>query len=304
MKLTAISQASKLAVSLPAIGGDKELAKDVQERLAAIGLLDPPADSQFGPVSHWALSVFLKAVGFQGKTALDAEVANALLSQASEQVFPLKRQPESPAGLIADAMLRQGYWLCRHPDAVNVVYVEGMGDNGQQNDNRPNQFNDLRLVLKLDSKGVVSIVGKWEATSEPGTYYTKIRRLDAKGAARIAFGQYKAWSVGQHARSKSTSHEALVQTAAIRIHRDDDEDFQRKDDNVYAGLFAINQHWGYDNPRSDIGTASAGCLVGRTREGHREFMAMCKADPRYKANHSYRFMTAVLSAAEVASSQA
>ena len=46
--------------------------------------------------------------------------------------------------------------------------------------------------------------------------------------------------------------------------------------------------------KSDIGRASAGCLVGRTKAGHRAFMSLCKADSRYQANNSYRFATTVL----------
>ena len=51
--------------------------------------------------------------------------------------------------------------------------------------------------------------------------------------------------------------------------------------------------------KSDVGRASAGCLVGRTRAGHTAFMRYCKADPRYLANNGYRFMAAVMPVAEV-----
>jgi hypothetical protein len=56
---------------------------------------------------------------------------------------------------------------------------------------------------------------------------------------------------------------------------------------------------GNTEPAATVGRASAGCLVGRTKAGHRAFMPLCKADPRYAANNSYRFMTAVLQAADV-----
>ena len=139
----------------------------------------------------------------------------------------------------------------------------------------------------------------WEATTEPGRYYTLIEKLDPRSAARIAFGQYKAWSVGTHMAERPTAHPALVQTAPIDVYRDLNSDFERSGDTVFHGLFGINQHWGYDLPKSDIGRTSAGCLVGRTKSGHREFMALCKADPRYRANNSYRFMTTVLPCAVI-----
>jgi hypothetical protein len=119
--------------------------------------------------------------------------------------------------------------------------------------------------------------------------------MNAGGAARIAFNQYKAWIVGTHLKSKPNSaHEALVQVEPVTVHRDLNKDYKRSGDKTDTGLFGINQHWGYDAPKDDLGTTSAGCLVGRSKDGHREFMAILKADPRYEANSAYRFMAAVL----------
>jgi hypothetical protein len=69
-----------------------------------------------------------------------------------------------------------------------------------------------------------------------------------------------------------------------------------------AGTPAIEDIWETTTEpgRHYIGRASAGCLVGRTKAGRRAFMALCKADPRYRANDSYRFLTSVLPAASVA----
>lgn len=284
---------------LPLIGGDKPLACEMQQRLGEIGLLDPPVDGSFGPVSHWALRQFLQRAGLAAKKQLDREVAETLLSAAALQRFAIKPGPGTLAGRIVAAMLARRHWLCRHPDAVNIVYVEGMDEDGAPNTDAPNAFNDLRLLLRIGASGRPQIVGSWEATTEPGAYYTKVKPLDARGAARIAFGQYKAWSVGMHPAHSASSHEALVQTADITVFRDLNRDFQRSGDATFTGMFGVNQHWGYDLPRQDIGKASAGCLVGRTKKGHREFMAACKADPRYGANHSYRFMATVLPASAV-----
>lgn len=284
------------AVSLSLIGGDEVLAQQVQERLGVHGVLDPPADGSFGPVSLWAIAQFLRKVGTPGKTLLDAEAARALL--VAEAVFPLQT-PDSLAGRLVRAMQAAGYWLCRHPDCVNIVYVEGLDEDGTPNVDAPNEFNDLRLVLRVNRAGNPEIAEVWEATTEPGRYYTLVEKLDPRGAARIAFGQYKAWSVGTHMAGRPSAHEALVQTAPIRVFRDLNADFERTGDEVFSGLFGVNQHWGFDLPRSDIGRGSAGCLVGRTKAGHRAFMALCKADPRYAASNGYRFVTTVLNAAEV-----
>jgi peptidoglycan hydrolase-like protein with peptidoglycan-binding domain len=286
------------AVPLALIGADAALTTEVQERLMAHGLLDPPVDGSFGPVSLWAMAQFLRKLGTPAKTALDAAAANALLGD--EPLFPL-RTPDSLGGRIVRAMQAGGHWICRHPDCVNIVYVEGMDVDGTPNTDAPSEFNDTRMVLQVNRAGNPDITEVWEATSEPGKHYTLIEKLDPRGAARIAFGQYKAWSVGTHMAGRPSAHEALVQTAPIRVHRDLNEDFERTGDQMFDGMFGINQHYGFDLPRSDVGRASAGCLVGRTKAGHRAFVALCKSDPRYTANNSYRFLTTVLPAAEIPS---
>ena len=283
--------AGERLVALALIGADRPLARQVQERLAAHGVLDPPADGLFGPVSLWAIAQFLRKIGAANATTLDADAASALL--ADQPVFPLKT-PASLAGRIVRAMQAAGHWISRHPDCVNIVYVEGMDCDGTPNTDAPNVFNDARFVIRVNRAGTPEIAEAWEATTEPGRHYTLVEKLDPRGAARIAFGQYKAWSVGTHMAGRPSAHEALVQTESIRVHRDLNTDFERTGDQVFQGMFGVNQHWGFDLPRSDIGRASAGCLVGRTKAGHRAFMTLCKADSRYVANHSYRFVATVL----------
>jgi hypothetical protein len=286
---------------LSAIGGDAAIAAELQALLGKVGLLDPPVDRQFGPVSHWALDVLLRNLGLPGAQVIDARAARAILKASGSKLFPIKKR-KSLASRLIRALLAKDYWIQRHPDCVNIVYVEGMDLDGAPNDDAPNVFNDVRFALRITPSGLPDIVGAWEATSEPGTFHTVIKPLDPNGAARIAFGQYKAWSVGIHNAGKKSAHEALKQTASIKVHRDLNEDFERTGDPAFEGLFGINQHHGFDLKKSDIGRASAGCLVGRTRSGHAEFMKLCKSDPRYLVNNSYRFMTAVLPAADVPAS--
>lgn len=102
-----------------------------------------------------------------------------------------------------------------------------------------------------------------------------------------------------HPRNGPNPHEALVQVGSITVHRDLNQDFERTGDKTFQGLFGINQHRGFDLPESDIGNASAGCLVGSTKVGHREFMKLVKQDVRYIARPGFRFMAAVLPAADV-----
>ena len=298
MNLEAISDGGE-PLSIAAIGGDKALATEVQNRLSEAGLLEPPADGEFGPVSQWAMGEFMRKLGKPNKGQLDRGVAAALLDDGLSKRFPLN-DTTTLAGRIVAAMRSKGWWITRHPDCVNIVYVEGLNTDGTANNNVANAFNDLRVVIRISRAGNPEIAGAWPATSEPGLFYTKIKKEDPRGAARIAFGQYKSWSVGMHPRSKpAVAHEALVQVKDITVFRDMNEDFRRDGDPEFTGLFGINQHWGYDMALNNIGNASAGCLVGRTKAGHREFMALINADPRYVASRGFRFMTAVLPASDL-----
>jgi peptidoglycan hydrolase-like protein with peptidoglycan-binding domain len=284
--------ADRLAASddLPLSVLSKEEAKEVQQRLTEIGLLDPPPDGAFGQVSRWALAAFCKAAGLGAAEPITARIWQRLSSPEAAGLFPLDDSGSDFASRVIRAMRARGDFVVRHPDAVNIVYVEGCGPTGVENDDAPNKFNDCRLAIRIGTGGKPFLAGSWEATTEPGRYWT-VNPMNAKGAARIAFGQYKAWSKGEHRKD----HEALVQTGTITVHRDLNKDYKRTGDALDPGdSFAVNQHWGYDRPKEDIGRASAGCLVGRTMEGHREFMEIVKNDPRFKANNGYRFMTSVL----------
>ncbi|MFB2891942.1 hypothetical protein ACE1CI_03245 [Aerosakkonemataceae cyanobacterium BLCC-F50] len=191
---------------------------------------------------------------------------------------------------IIDYMERNQYQIFRGEKLLNIVYIEGMNPDGSLNDDAPNYFNDVRMVIGFEGSEPIAL-GIWEGTTEPGRRYT-VKPMNPKGAARIAFGQYRAWAVGRHGNSEP--HEALIQVAAVKVHRDYNKDFIRTGDRIDEGLFGINQHYGYDLPRSDIGLASAGCLVGRTRAGHREFMRVVKSDRRYQENKNFIFTTTII----------
>lgn len=183
----------------------------------------------------------------------------------------------------------QRYKLFTDRDQINIIYVEGMDVDGNTNRDEANQFNDIRLVLGSN----LQLLGVWSATTEPGRWYTQ-RPMNQKGCARIAFGQYCAWSVGLHGNSEP--HEALVQVGEVAVYRDFNRDGLRTGDAKEKGLFGINQHWGYDLPSDNIGRASAGCLVGRTRQGHKEFMNIVKSDDRYRTDRQFIFTTTILPA--------
>jgi hypothetical protein len=255
-----------------------------QTILSNIGLLDPPADGVIGPVTRWALEEFCRRENLPLDSSLDSEA----LAEALTSAKPLPLTPgDDLAGRIVSAIIAKGYWVARHPECLNIAYVEGTNADGSPNGNLPNEFNDRRMVIRIGSDGVPKIEGSWEGTTEPGRQYTE-HPLNVRGAARVAFGQHKAWSVGDY-----HGWESLLQAAPIPVYRDLAQHYKREG-SPDIGMFGIHQHRGYDLPKNDIGPSSAGCLIGRTNAGHREFMALLKTDARYRANPNYRFITALL----------
>ena len=276
--------------------GDK--GEDVArlQRLLNIGV-----DGDFGPATEQAV------VNFQSINGLSSDgivgpVTWGVLEKGGVSLPPALPNTVSLAQRIVLAMEAAGYALDKRTGEVNIVYVEGLNPDGTVNTNRPNAFDDLRTCIGFDGPAP-KLLGAWEATTQSGKRYTQgpIASYEGKpGAAIIALGQQRAWQVGMH----RGDHEALIQTGgSVSIYRDINKDYKRGDDPITSGWYGINQHWGYDLPKDDIGPSSAGCLVGRTKAGHREFMSIVKSDPRYKADKSYIFSTTVLEAAAVARAQ-
>lgn len=272
------------------------LAKAIQWRLTELGYLDPPADGRFGPVSTWALGAFCELNGLAMGDGFSTTLAKALV--APRVLLPSLAKSGTWFDKVVAAMTRQAYFISRHPDCFNIVYLEGVSPDGTLNDDTPNVFNDVRIVFGVDDQGKPRIDGIWDGTTEPGRVWTQ-NPMSPKGAARIAFNQYKAWAVGTHHPGTELAHEALVQVEPLSVYRDLNKDYRRTGDLLDTGLFGINQHWGYDAPAGDLGRTSAGCLVGRTKAGHREFMRLVKSDPRYAANKGYRFLTAIMAGDQV-----
>lgn len=274
------------------------LVTEIQQRLSAFGYLDPPADGDFGPITKWSMKVFCKTRGLAEQDIFDRDTASALTIPTNGLPDIPRHQTLSWVNRVADYMTAKGFWICRVPECRNIVYLEGANMDGTLNDDRIDVFNDLRLLFWIDGQTGQLQTRAWQATTEPGKFFTD-RPLNPLGAARIKFGQYAAWSVGKHHPGKPGEHEALRQTADVSVYRDLNKDHERQGDRVETGIFFINQHWGYDRPEDNIGRTSAGCLVGRTKKGHEEFMTEVKRDPRYKANNGYRFLTTILPAKEV-----
>src|SRR4051812_33149900 len=100
---------------------------------------------------------------------------------------------------IYDTMKARGFVFDEGAGQINIVYVEGCNGDGTPNQNRPNAFDDVRLVLRMEA-GQPKIINWWGATTQPGTLLTQNPVADArtKGAAIIETGQQRAWQVGLH----------------------------------------------------------------------------------------------------------
>ncbi|MCG5060794.1 MAG: peptidoglycan-binding protein [Limnoraphis sp. WC205] len=288
-----------LKFGLEGIASDYILTEEIHEVLIALSYLDGPIEKKFDILSSQAFLRFQRDYKAdlgdeQQFEYLSVQTAIKLIELRSETVASFKDPVipgNDPAGKIYQYMKKKNYRFFTGPQEYNIVYLEGINEDFSENTDAPNHFNDLRVVLAVE-EGIPVVVGKWEGTTEPGFHYTNYP-MNPKGAARIAFNQYRAWQVDIHGNSEP--HEALVQIAGeVTVHRDFDRTMTRTNDKLDTGYFGINQHYGYDHPRNDIYTASAGCLVGRTRRGHREFMSIIKQDNRYRNNRNYVFYSTVI----------
>jgi len=116
-------------------------------------------------------------------------MAIAILHPGINQWFETKLQLNRIAGIsfsttinqpkeadkIAAALVNYAHsqnWEVRTGERrYNIFYVQGMFPSGIQNSNKPNQFNDSRFLVEVNP--TPRLVGAWEASIEPGNYYTK-----------------------------------------------------------------------------------------------------------------------------------
>lgn len=300
MKLADIAGSGQ-SVHVDALGADQVLCKQIQARLTALGCLDPKPDGIFGGVSKLTLGLFAQRLKLPYDDAVTGPIAAALLEQTAESFLPLKPGNDF-AGRVATYMALNGHFFARLPEFLNIVYVEGANADGRPNADAADKWNDLRLVLRRDATGKPVIDFSAQATTEPGRFFTE-QPLSPAGAARIAFGQYKAWRVGFHHPDKKPPrrHEALVQQEPITVFRDKNKDGIRPGDATDKGVFGINQHSGLNQSEKTIGLLSAGCLVGRDDAEHKAFMKLIKTDPRFRhAIKGYTYMTTVIAGDDLA----
>jgi hypothetical protein len=256
---------------------------DVQRDLIKWGYLDPPADGEWGPQSKTALSYFQKAQNLSITGGIDPATLTALKANPP----PLKLGTDLASRIIRQ-MQRLNMWISRGEKAYNIVYLEGVDENGSPNPDALDVWNDRRILIEIVAD-TPKIIKNWLATTEPGAPYT-YKPMNSEGAFRIAFGQYRSWRFGLHGRSQ---YPALVQCGSISGYRDKNKDGRRTGDVLVTGSdFGVNQHHGGDS--HNVSFYSAGCLVGQSIEDHREFMEILRGDRRQKVSSHYVWYTTIL----------
>lgn len=190
-------------------------------------------------------------------------------------------------------MRSKGYTIFSGNGELNIVAIEGMNLDGTLNSDEPDRFNDAIGVFSL-SNNQPRWAGIWRCTTEPGWHFT-LSPMNARGAARIQFGQYRAWQVGVH----NGDHEALIQTGGeVTVRRDGNQDMMRPGDPADKGWFGINIHHGW-NARTSIGRTSAGCTVIPVVTEFEQFMRIVKSDVRYRSNRNFIYSVAYLPGNEI-----
>lgn len=289
-------------------------AKELQTRLCDLGILDPEigGDSKlpFGPIgkgdgiiganSRAAISEFCKLAKLPYlEKQLTVKILKTLVAANPDTFLPIEfgnASDDTVSTRLVKRILRymqtKGYWIARSPRMRNIVYVEGLNPDGTLNTDTANQWNDRRIVFRIAPNGRPEMLVNDQTTTEPGSHYTW-NPLNPNGAARIAFGQYKAWAVGLHKGVQP----ALVQREKIRLHRDLNKDgFRSKNDPIDIGkTFGINQHsTRAGTPPEFVDSYSAGCLVGRRYAWHLSFLNIVKQDERYRQNQGYLFISTII----------
>ncbi len=273
------------------------LGKEVQAILKKLNYYSGEVDGLIGAKTIKAFQDFklVEKLGYPNK--LGESTAKRLLELDAKLVTSqkLNLSTNDLASRIISRMQALEMCITSKPDEINIVYLEGVDKDGTPNSDKLDSFNDRRIVIKfLDNKP--KIIGNWLATTEPGAHYT-YKPMNPGGAARIQIDkQFKSWAIGMHG-SGWARHESLVQVRPITVCRDFNKDGFRTGDKLDTGLFGVNQHSAFDSGL--IGRWSAGCLVGQSHDGHREFMNVVRGDRRCREDASYVFYTAVLDGGKV-----
>lgn len=211
------------------------------------------------------------------------------------------------AQALYEYMIEKGWQINEGKDAsgnwkINIAYVDGLDEKAKSIKPVLNKWSARRLVMVVDidanGKKTPHIIGNWKATIRPGRPYVG-NPPNSGGAAKICTTeesgrQERAWRVGTHRGiSGGGAHLGLLQVASVCYQRDRDRNgLYDNSDPFYRGMIGLNQHGGYNYV--NIHTASAGCQVAMSMEGHVQFMDIIKGSAQYRADPNHLFYTTIV----------
>ena len=136
-----------------------------------------------------------------------------------------------------------------------------------------NEFDDLIGIAYKNNYDCVEI---FRATTDPGRYWLK-NPMNKRGTAILVEGQYK-YKLGLH-----KGKEALVQSGAVKVFRDNNSDSIHDKKFIDTGFFGINIHRaGKDSKQVD--KWSAGCQVFAVESQFKRFLKIINESKKIYGN--------------------
>lgn len=250
----------------------------LQDILVTWGMVDPPVDGKLGVQTMAARKMFANMYSIDDTT-------EAVISTAKGRTPKPINPVNNNVALVIEECQKKGYYLSRGVDAYNIIYIEGVDPDFSPNNNRIDDWNDLRTILIIEHNGRAYFRNIWRATVNTGRPYTD-NPMNSEGAANLEPGQYWAWQIGRHVTA-SMNQEALVQVQPVAVRRDGDQNGRTKNDKIEDyEVIGLDQHGGKGR---NVGFYSAGCLVVDSFEAQADFMDVLRTDRRYKINKTFIF---------------
>jgi hypothetical protein len=199
---------------------------------------------------------------------------------------------------IIDAYTKNDWYIARGANAINILFLRNVDREFNSIPPKIDSWNDACILWNAEINGIIRVIEPYfSITIDPGKYYTD-RPLNINGAARIADGQYKAWTRGLHGSGR-TAHMGFRQDSPINVLRDVDKDGKvSSKDFLNSGVFYCN--WHTTGKRSqkifsaNVGKWSAGCTVWQYTSQFDDFTDKLLQDYRFKISPAYTYIGAYL----------
>lgn len=171
---------------------------------------------------------------------------------------------------IENAVISKGYkWFTNNNYDVNIVGIRNSDTEGKVT----NRFDDCITISYKDENGNWNF-HCFNATTDPGSHWTKTQLLNKNGVAILKEGQYRgSHKIGLH----QGKYEALRQQRSVKVYRDGDKDnvYDFIEENVDEGLYGINIHRATSRKggkSTQVDKWSAGCQVIAANDDFKLFM--------------------------------